>query len=170
MQFEGQLDVGGDGAPRQEAGLLEAMPYSWSMRACRAVLPNTDTVPVVGASRSAMRRSKVDLPHPEGPISETNSPGATVRSIDSSAVTVAFFLPIAGGKKVPEREALDVAFKAIDQGAAGVDMGRNIFQSEHPLAMITAVRAVVHDGLGAEDAFELFRSLAADSQLAPAGV
>ena len=51
---------------------------------------------------------------------------------------------IAGGKKLPEREALEMAYRAVDQGAAGVDMGRNIFQSEHPAAMIQAVRAVVH--------------------------
>ena len=53
---------------------------------------------------------------------------------------------IAGGKKLPELEALSMAYKAIDQGAAGVDMGRNIFQSEDPVAMIQAVGAVVHRG------------------------
>jgi hypothetical protein len=56
----------------------KAMPYSWSSRACRAVLPKTLTVPAVGASRSAMSRRSVLLPHPDGPMSETNSPGATV--------------------------------------------------------------------------------------------
>ncbi|GAA2227936.1 3-hydroxy-5-phosphonooxypentane-2,4-dione thiolase [Herbiconiux moechotypicola] len=86
---------------------------------------------------------------------------------------------IAGGKKVPEKEALEVAYKAIDQGAAGVDMGRNIFQSESPLAMITAVRSVVHDGFTAAEAYEQFLDLAASSSapasasasaLEPAGV
>lgn len=66
---------------------------------------------------------------------------------------------IAGGKKVEEREALRVAYRAIDQGAAGVDMGRNVFQSEHPAAMLTAVRGVVHDGLTDAEAYELFQSL-----------
>jgi 3-hydroxy-5-phosphonooxypentane-2,4-dione thiolase len=51
---------------------------------------------------------------------------------------------IAGGKKLPELEALTMAYKATDQGAAGVDMGRNIFQSSNPVAMIKAVIAVVH--------------------------
>ena len=51
---------------------------------------------------------------------------------------------IAGGKKLPELDALTMAYKAIDQGAAGVDMGRNIFQSDDPVAMIQAVGAVVH--------------------------
>ena len=52
---------------------------------------------------------------------------------------------IAGGKKLPELDALTMAWKAIDQGAAGVDMGRNIFQSDDPVAMIQAVGAVVHE-------------------------
>ncbi|HZN55948.1 MAG TPA: 3-hydroxy-5-phosphonooxypentane-2,4-dione thiolase [Candidatus Polarisedimenticolaceae bacterium] len=52
---------------------------------------------------------------------------------------------IAGGKKTPEREAIELAWKAMRSGAAGVDMGRNIFQSDCPVGMIRAVRAVVHD-------------------------
>ena len=66
---------------------------------------------------------------------------------------------IAGGKKVEEREALRVAYRAIQEGAAGVDMGRNVFQSEHPTAMLQAVRGVVHDGLTPEDAFALYEEL-----------
>lgn len=66
---------------------------------------------------------------------------------------------IAGGKKVEEREALRVAYQAMQEGAAGVDMGRNVFQSEHPAAMLSAVRGVVHDGLTPAEAFDLFQSL-----------
>jgi len=66
---------------------------------------------------------------------------------------------IAGGKKIPEKDALQMAFDAISKGAAGVDMGRNIFQSEAPNAMIQAVRAVVHDGYNVDEAFELFNEL-----------
>ena len=65
---------------------------------------------------------------------------------------------IAGGKKLPENEALDMCFRAIDQGASGVDMGRNIFQSENPVAMMKAVRAVVHGGESAAQAYQLFLS------------
>lgn len=65
---------------------------------------------------------------------------------------------IAGGKKLPEFQALEMAYRAIDQGAAGVDMGRNIFQSDCPLAMIMAVRAVVHDLEKPEKAFALYES------------
>jgi len=65
---------------------------------------------------------------------------------------------IAGGKKLPEREALDLAFKAISRGAAGVDMGRNIFQSSNPVGMIKAVRAVVHDGATVDQACEIFKT------------
>lgn len=65
---------------------------------------------------------------------------------------------IAGGKKLPENEALDMCFRAIDQGASGVDMGRNIFQSEDPIAMMKAVRAVVHGDESAAQAYQLFLS------------
>ena len=62
---------------------------------------------------------------------------------------------IAGGKKVPEKEALQLAWSAIDAGAAGVDMGRNIFQSAAPVEMIKAVRAIVHEGASVEDGWSL---------------
>lgn len=65
---------------------------------------------------------------------------------------------IAGGKKIPERDALEMARNAIDAGAVGVDMGRNIFQSDNPVAMIQAVRAVVHDGAGVDEAMEFYES------------
>lgn len=63
---------------------------------------------------------------------------------------------IAGGKKLPEREALEMCWQAIDQGASGVDMGRNIFQSDHPVAMMKAVQAVVHHNETADRAYELY--------------
>jgi len=63
---------------------------------------------------------------------------------------------IAGGKKTPERDALEMAQDATSRGAAGVDMGRNIFQSESPVAMIKAVRAIVHQGKSVDEAYQLF--------------
>jgi len=63
---------------------------------------------------------------------------------------------VAGGKKTPERDALRLAWNAVGAGAAGVDMGRNIFQSDCPVGMIRAVRAVVHDGAGVDEAFALY--------------
>jgi len=68
---------------------------------------------------------------------------------------------IAGGKKLPELDALTMAYEALDQGAAGVDMGRNIFQSEDPVAMIQAVGAVVHRKEKPQQAFQLFQQLKA---------
>ncbi len=62
---------------------------------------------------------------------------------------------IAGGKKIPERDALQLAFDAVDRGAAGVDMGRNIFQSAAPVQMIQAVGAIVHQNATVEDAWGL---------------
>jgi putative autoinducer-2 (AI-2) aldolase len=63
---------------------------------------------------------------------------------------------IAGGKKTPEKDALQLAHNAISHGAVGVDMGRNIFQSESPVAMIQAVRAIVHKNASVDEAYELF--------------
>jgi 3-hydroxy-5-phosphonooxypentane-2,4-dione thiolase len=65
-------------------------------------------------------------------------------------------LVMAGGKKLPELDALQMSYNAVQEGAAGVDMGRNIFQSEAPVAMIKAVRGVVHERLKPKEAHELF--------------
>ena len=62
---------------------------------------------------------------------------------------------IAGGKKVSERDALKLAHNAISNGAVGVDMGRNIFQSDHPVGMIKAVRAIVHENAKVEEAYKI---------------
>lgn len=66
---------------------------------------------------------------------------------------------IAGGKKLPELDALKMAYKAVDQGALGVDMGRNIFGAENPVAMAQAVGAVVHTLEKPEKAFQLYNDL-----------
>jgi putative autoinducer-2 (AI-2) aldolase len=66
---------------------------------------------------------------------------------------------IAGGKKIPEKDALQMAYNAIHAGAVGVDMGRNIFQAEDPIAMVQAVRAVVHENYSADEAFQKFEEL-----------
>jgi putative autoinducer-2 (AI-2) aldolase len=68
---------------------------------------------------------------------------------------------MAGGKKLPELDALTMAHNAVQQGAAGVDMGRNIFQSDAPQAMVAAVASVVHQNSSPKDAFELFQALRA---------
>ncbi len=65
-------------------------------------------------------------------------------------------LVMAGGKKLPERDALTMAYHAIENGAAGVDMGRNIFQSDTPQAMIRAIGAVVHESVKPEDAYQQY--------------
>jgi putative autoinducer-2 (AI-2) aldolase len=77
-------------------------------------------------------------------------------------VTASCPVPIvmAGGKKLPELDALTMAYNAVQEGAAGVDMGRNIFQSDAPKAMIAAVRAVVHENLKPAHALDLCKSLA----------
>lgn len=68
---------------------------------------------------------------------------------------------MAGGKKLPELEALTMAYNAIQEGAAGVDMGRNIFQSDCPVGMIKAIRKVVHENMKPAEALEYYQTLKA---------
>ena len=83
--------------------------------------------------------------------------------IDEGFETVTASCPVpivmAGGKKIPEFDALTMAYNAVQQGASGVDMGRNIFQSENPVAMIQAVKAVVHENETPEKAYDLYNTL-----------
>jgi len=76
------------------------------------------------------------------------------RVVDTCTVPVV----IAGGKKLPEMEALEMAYKAIEAGAAGVDMGRNIFQADNPVAMIKAVRAIVHEKATPREAYNILKA------------
>jgi len=80
---------------------------------------------------------------------------------DFDTVTAACPVPIviAGGKKIFELDALKMAYNAISQGASGVDMGRNIFQAEAPVAMIQAVRKIVHENMSPEEAYEVYQTL-----------
>lgn len=75
-------------------------------------------------------------------------------------VTSACPVPIvmAGGKKLPEIDALTMAYRAVQQGAAGVDMGRNIFQSDSPVAMVLAVAKVVHESLPPAQALDFYET------------
>ncbi len=63
---------------------------------------------------------------------------------------------VAGGKKLPEDEALTLAYKSIQGGARGLDMGRNIFQSEHSLEMAFAIRKIVHEGFTDKEAYQFY--------------
>ena len=77
---------------------------------------------------------------------------------DFDTVTAACPVPVvmAGGKKLPELDALTMAYRAVEDGAAGVDMGRNIFQSDDPVAMIRAIGAVVHESAKPQAAYDQF--------------
>ena len=71
---------------------------------------------------------------------------------------------VAGGKKIPERDALQLTYNAIKGGAVGVDMGRNIWQSEHPVSMIRAVRYIVHGNATVDQAFKLYQKLVSEEK------
>jgi DhnA-type fructose-1,6-bisphosphate aldolase and related enzymes len=66
---------------------------------------------------------------------------------------------VAGGTKMHEQKSLEFCYNAINDGAAGIDVGRNVFQSSSPVAMIKAISAIVHDNLEPEDAYQMFREL-----------
>jgi len=66
---------------------------------------------------------------------------------------------MAGGKKIGELDALTMAYNAVQQGASGVDMGRNIFQSDAPRAMLRAVTKVVHNNMAPAEAYALYQTL-----------
>ena len=68
---------------------------------------------------------------------------------------------VAGGKKIPERDALQLTYNAVKAGAVGVDMGRNIWQSDHPVAMIKATRAIIHQNANVDQAFKMYKQLVA---------
>jgi putative autoinducer-2 (AI-2) aldolase len=76
-------------------------------------------------------------------------------------VTASCPVPVvmAGGKKLPELEALTMAYRAVQEGASGVDMGRNIFQSQAPSMMIQAVRKVVHEEMKPQHAFDFYETM-----------
>ena len=88
--------------------------------------------------------------------------------IESGFETVTASCPVpivmAGGKKLPELDALKMSHRAVSEGAAGVDMGRNIFQSEAPVPMIKAVGAVVHQLMKPEQAYDLYQTLRHEQQ------
>ena len=71
---------------------------------------------------------------------------------------------IAGGKKLEEKAACELAYNAIQAGAVGVDMGRNIFQSDSPIGMIKAVHAIVHKKAKPNEAFEVYETIKAKEQ------
>jgi 3-hydroxy-5-phosphonooxypentane-2,4-dione thiolase len=72
---------------------------------------------------------------------------------------------IAGGKKMTEIDALNLAFNAIRDGAVGVDMGRNIWQSEFPVPMAKAVKSIVHDNYSADEAYKVFKDEKTSSEI-----
>ncbi len=85
---------------------------------------------------------------------------------DFGTVTASCPVPIvmAGGKKIPELDALTMAYNAVQEGASGVDMGRNIFQSDAPKAMMKAVGKVVHENLKPAEALDLYNTLKSEEK------
>jgi len=78
------------------------------------------------------------------------------KGFDTVAATCPVPIVMAGGKKIPEKDALTMSYNAVQEGAAGVDMGRNIFQSESPIAMIRAVGKIVHEDMQPDEAYEFY--------------
>ncbi len=85
------------------------------------------------------------------------------KGFDTVAASCPVPVVMAGGKKIPEKDALTMAYRAVQEGAAGVDMGRNIFQSEYPAAMIQAVGKVVHEDMPPNEAYQFYLELSKGS-------
>jgi len=67
---------------------------------------------------------------------------------------------IAGGPKVDtELEVFQFVHDGIQKGAIGVNLGRNIWQNDYPVAMIRAIRAIIHDNASPKQAQELYDSI-----------
>jgi putative autoinducer-2 (AI-2) aldolase len=78
---------------------------------------------------------------------------------------------IAGGPKLEtEMDVFEMTYNAIEQGAVGVDMGRNIWQNDHPVAVIRAIRSIVHENFKPKQAHDLFLSLKNEESKKVAGV
>ena len=146
-----QCFIGGSG----EAASLEAL--------CRAADQGAKFgIPVLGVTAvgKEMARNEKYFMLATRMLAELGATFVKTYYIDEGFENVVAACPvpivIAGGKKLPENDALDMAYKAIQAGAKGVDMGRNVFQSEHPVEMIQAIRKVVHEGFTGKEAFEFF--------------
>ena len=146
-----QCFIGGSG----EAASLEAL--------CRAVDQGTKLgIPVLGVTAvgKEMARNEKYFMLATRMLAELGATFVKTYYVDEGFENVVAACPvpivIAGGKKLPENEALEMAYKAIQAGARGVDMGRNVFQSEHSVEMIQAIRKVVHEGFTGKEAFEFY--------------
>jgi putative autoinducer-2 (AI-2) aldolase len=146
-----QCFIGGSG----EAASLEAL--------CRAVDQGTKFgIPVLGVTAvgKEMARNEKYFTLATRMLAELGATFVKTYYVEEGFENVVAACPvpivIAGGKKLPENEALDMAYKAIQAGARGVDMGRNVFQSEHSVEMIQAIRKVVHEGFTGKEAFEFY--------------
>ncbi len=70
-------------------------------------------------------------------------------------------LVVAGGPRLDsDRAALELAHAAVAAGARGIDMGRNVWQSDHPVAMLRGLRAIVHDGASVDEALAVVEAAA----------
>ena len=87
---------------------------------------------------------------------EASEVGLTTEDYEEVVRNTPVPIVIAGGKKIPEPEAIELAHSAVQAGASGVDMGRTIFQSDCPVGMIRAVRAVVHEDATVDDAYAIY--------------
>ena len=73
---------------------------------------------------------------------------------------------VAGGPKLEtERDAFELAFNALSEGAVGVDMGRNIWQNSNPVGMIKAIRAIVHESATVREAEMIYSNKTAERQI-----
>ena len=72
---------------------------------------------------------------------------------------------IAGGPKVSSQlEVFEFVYDGLQKGAIGVNLGRNIWQTQNPVASIRSIRAIIHDNYTAKEALDLFNKLVAEKK------
>ena len=66
---------------------------------------------------------------------------------------------IAGGPKCnSEKEVFEFVYDGLSKGAIGINLGRNVWQSKHPVAMARALRAIVHENASVKKALDIFKT------------
>jgi len=165
------LAVSAEDAIRMNASCLAVQVYVGSENECATIenlsnavnIGNRYGIPVlgvVGVGKNMARTSQYFLTATRLVAEMGAHIIKTYYCDDFEKIVAACPVPIvvAGGKKIPEKDALELTYNAISKGAAGVDMGRNVFQAENPVAMIKAVRKIVHEGATSEEAYGYYQA------------
>ncbi len=149
-----------------------AFQHQTLMALCKLVNEcTTYGIPVMAVTAVGRETQKMEARHLSLACRVCAELGATVVKTyyceDFEKVTGGCPVPvvIAGGPKTDsELEVLEFVYKGMQQGAIGVNLGRNIWQNDYPTAMARSLQALIHENLRPPEAHELFLSLKNDAK------